>query len=78
MNNYGNAVLKGELEATAGTVEYTLYQARLATDAPGDCDTINIYRTLYSTDKNSGNISYNETLIDSLRTKFENIPTLCN
>jgi hypothetical protein len=78
LNNYGNAVLKGELEETISTVEYALYQARLVPDPQNDCDTINIYRTLYSTDKNSGNISYSETLIDSLQTKFEDIPALCN
>ena len=78
LNNYGNVVLQGVTEEAASVFEYTLYQARLVPGVNGDCDTINIYRTLYSTDKNSGNISYNETLIDSLRTKFENIPTLCN
>jgi hypothetical protein len=78
LNNYGNAVLKGEMEETVNAFGYALYQARLVANLQGDCDTINIYRTLYSADKNSGNISYSETLIDSLQTKFENIPTLCN
>jgi hypothetical protein len=78
LNNYGNAVLKGVMEETTSDFEYTLYQARMVPDLNGGCDTINIYRTLYSTDKNSGNISYNETLIDSLQTKFESIPMLCN
>jgi hypothetical protein len=78
LNNYGNVVLQGETVETAGAIEYALYQARLVPGLNGDCDTIDIYRTLYSTDKNSGNISYSEALIDSLQTKFENIPTLCN
>jgi hypothetical protein len=77
LNNYGNAVLQGVTEETAVLFEYTLYQARLVQD-PDACDTINVYKTVYSMHKASGNINFSETLIDSLKTKFEAIPALCN
>lgn len=77
LNNYGNAVLKNEVEDTTDFLKYSLYQARLTPGADDDCDTIDIYTTEYLTDKNSGNITYQEFLIDSLKARFENIPVIC-
>ena len=64
-NNYGNAVLGSSITEYAEEYRHTLREAKLIIGTGGDCDRIDVYETLYETDKATGMIWKTKRLADS-------------
>jgi hypothetical protein len=70
LNNYGNAVLTSQTLENPQEFLHTLHQARLQTGMNGECDLIEVYATVYTVDKNTGNITFVENKIDEFEATF--------
>lgn len=64
-NNYGNAVLSSVISETNTEFLHTMLEAKLTLAGTGDCDQVDIYETIYATDKASGMIWKSRQLMQS-------------
>jgi hypothetical protein len=70
-NNYGNAVLSSSISESSDEYRHLMREARLIAGTGGACDRIDVYETLYETDRATGMIWKTRRLAHSFLAKNE-------
>jgi hypothetical protein len=73
-NNYGNAILSSNISDAGDVYQHDMEHARLipAVNSVAECDTVELYRVRYRIDKISGEITVTESLLNTIRSRYEN------
>ena len=62
-NNYGNTVTESEISETSSEFVHSMIEAKLVISAINTCDTVEVFESLYSIEKDTGFIWKESTLI---------------